>query len=53
MAYSEGLLARSLKLQNECLIKNINFNENDEMIECGANNGDFFYVLTKKLIIQL
>jgi FkbM family methyltransferase len=49
MAYSNGLLARSLTLQNEYLIKNINFTENDEIIDCGANNGDFFLCFNKKI----
>jgi FkbM family methyltransferase len=42
MAYSNGLLQRSIKLKKEYLIENINFNDNDCIIDCGANNGDFF-----------
>lgn len=49
MAYSSGLIKRGLKLKEEYLIKNINFNENDEVIDCGANNGDFFLCFEKKI----
>ena len=49
MAYSQGLIKRGLKLKEEYLIKNIDFNENDEVIDCGANNGDFFLCFNKKI----
>jgi len=49
MAYSNGLLKRGLQLQEEYLIKNIDFNENDQIIDCGANNGDFFLCFNKKI----
>ena len=52
MAYSNGLLKRGLQLRKEYLIEKINFYNGDEIIDCGANNGDFFYLLIKKLIIQ-
>jgi FkbM family methyltransferase len=49
MAYSDGLLQRSLKLKKEYLIEKITFNDNDEIIDCGANNGDFFLCFQEKI----
>ena len=49
MAYSNGLLKRGLQLRKEYLIEKINFYNGDEIIDCGANNGDFFLSFDKKI----
>jgi FkbM family methyltransferase len=49
MAYSNGLLKRGLQLRKEYLIEKINFYNDDEIIDCGANNGDFFLSFDKKI----
>lgn len=49
MAYSNGLFKRGLQLRKEYLIEKINFYNGDEIIDCGANNGDFFLSFDKKI----
>ena len=43
MTYFDGLKNRGKKLFSIYLLKNINFEINDTIIDIGANNGDFFY----------
>jgi FkbM family methyltransferase len=40
--YSEGLRKRSEIISNSYGLELINFGENDTIIDCGANSGDFF-----------
>ena len=42
MAYRDGLNARKEILQKVYLLENITFELNDTIIDCGANNGDFY-----------
>ena len=39
-AYKFGLKRRAKKLSEEYLLNKISFNENDKILDCGANNGD-------------
>lgn len=48
-AYLAGLEKRSEDLKKAYLIENINFYDNDLIIDCGANNGDFNLCFKKKI----
>lgn len=47
MAYRDGLFKRKQILKKIYLLKNINFYDNDLIVDCGANNGDFYLCFDK------
>ena len=47
MAYRDGLFERKQILKKVYLLKNINFYDNDLIVDCGANNGDFYLCFDK------
>ena len=47
--YCNGLDFRKKELLREYLIEDINFYDNDIVIDCGANIGDFFLCFDKKI----
>lgn len=47
--YLQGLNARFEILKKEYLLDNIKFNEDDVIIDCGANNGDFYFCFNDKI----
>ena len=49
MTYFKGLKNRGKKLYSIYLLKNINFEINDTIIDIGANNGDFFLCFDNKI----
>ena len=49
MTYHAGLKKRGEKLRSIYLLNNIKFKKNDIIIDCGANNGDFFLCFNKKI----
>ena len=49
MAYRDGLVERKNILKKVYLLKNIVFEENDIIIDCGANNGDFYLCFDKNI----
>ena len=48
-AYSSGFKKRREELISSYLIKNLKFEDNDIIIDIGANNGDFFLCFDKKI----
>ena len=48
-AYGKGFNKRKQELKSSYLIKNINFEDNDVIIDVGANNGDFFLCFEEKI----
>ena len=49
MAYRDGLDKRKELLKKVYLLKNITYEEHDTIIDCGANNGDFYLCFNKKI----
>lgn len=47
--YVKGLVFRTEQLKKEYLLHNIKFEENDIVIDVGANNGDFYLCFDKKI----
>tara|TARA_A100001015_G_scaffold312194_1_gene416881 strand:- start:3300 stop:4133 length:834 start_codon:yes stop_codon:yes gene_type:complete len=47
--YKKGLISRAESLSQLYLLNNISFNNEDIIIDCGANNGDFYLIFTKKI----
>ena len=47
--YNKGLVVRKEQLKKEYLLHNIKFEENDIVIDVGANNGDFYLCFDKKI----
>ena len=47
--YLKGLDNRKKDLQSTYLIKNLDFDDNDIIIDVGANNGDFYLCFDKKI----
>ena len=47
--YQRGLNFRSEQLKKDYLLNNIKFEDNDIIIDVGANNGDFFLCFEKKI----
>ena len=47
--YVNGLKYRSEQISKEYLLKNIKFDDNDIIIDCGANNGDLYLCFDKKI----
>lgn len=47
--YKKGLISRAETLNHLYLINNISFNDGDIIIDCGANNGDFYLIFKKKI----
>ena len=45
--YKKGLISRAETLNQLYLINNISFNDGDIIIDCGANNGDFYLIFKK------
>ena len=48
-AYYAGLENRKTILQEEYGLNKIKFNDEDQIIDCGANNGDFYLCFDKKI----
>ena len=47
--YLQGLNTRFEILKKEYLLDNIKFNKDDVVIDCGANNGDFYFCFNDKI----
>lgn len=47
--YSRGMIQRIKELQNFYHLNEINFNDDDIIIDVGANNGDFYLCFKKKI----
>lgn len=47
--YGNGFKKRKNQLLSEYLIKNLKFNDDDIIIDVGANNGDFYLCFDKKI----
>ena len=45
--YKKGLISRAETLNQLYLVNNISFNNEDIIIDCGANNGDFYLIFKK------
>ena len=45
--YKKGLISRAETLSQLYLVNNISFNNEDIIIDCGANNGDFYLIFKK------
>jgi FkbM family methyltransferase len=48
-AYGNGFKKRKDELLSSYLIKNLEFTDNDNIIDIGANNGDFYLCFEKKI----
>ena len=48
-AYLKGLKKRGLELKSTYLINDLKFNSDDVIIDCGANNGDFYLCFCEKI----
>ena len=48
-AYGNGFKKRKNELLSDYLIKNLKFNDDDIIIDIGANNGDFYLCFDKKI----
>ena len=48
-AYGNGFKKRKDELLSSYLIKNLEFNDKDNVIDIGANNGDFYLCFEKKI----
>jgi FkbM family methyltransferase len=48
-AYGKGIKKRKEDLLSSYLIKNLKFNDNDIIIDIGANNGDFYLCFDKEI----
>jgi FkbM family methyltransferase len=48
--YMDGINNRISYLKKSYLISELNFEENDIIIDCGAQNGDFYLCFNKKII---
>jgi FkbM family methyltransferase len=49
MFYNRGFKKRIIDLKDAYLITNLEFNDNDVIIDIGANNGDFYLCFEKKI----
>ena len=47
--YHKGLAGRAKQLREDYLLKNIKFEDNDIVIDVGANNGDFYLCFEKNI----
>lgn len=47
--YEKGLVHRTKTLKEEYLLHNIKFEDDDIIIDIGANNGDFYFCFDKKI----